>query len=96
MTPSGRAFLLVIIIFRFAHHCTTGEEFDWHVLYSQAEGTLCARMVERDRGEGECNCPVDIPGSGVGAETSESKRLSSRALVQMTSFHQALEKLRIR
>ncbi|CAE7302867.1 unnamed protein product [Symbiodinium natans] len=27
------------------------EEFDWHVLYSQAEGTLCARMVERDGDE---------------------------------------------
>jgi len=27
------------------------EEFNWHVLYSQAEGTLCARMVERDGDE---------------------------------------------
>eukprot|EP00931_Biecheleriopsis_adriatica_P108781 TRINITY_DN8306_c0_g1_i7.p1 TRINITY_DN8306_c0_g1~~TRINITY_DN8306_c0_g1_i7.p1 ORF type:complete len:2146 (-),score=473.90 TRINITY_DN8306_c0_g1_i7:103-6483(-) len=27
------------------------EEFDWHVLLSQAEGILCARMVERDAEE---------------------------------------------
>lgn len=24
------------------------EEFDWHVLLSQAEGALCAKMVEED------------------------------------------------